>query len=109
MKVRPLTGQVLIRVLPPQQRTDSGIELPQVTLSAEERQQRSHHPEPPPPDIGIVEAVGPWQRKANGYVMPPVQVGAKVVVREGSGIKCNRNIGEKLKLIRNEDLLAVIG
>lgn len=106
MKVRPLPGQVLIRVLPPEQ--TGKIVLPQVTLSAEERQQRSRNPEPPPPDIGIVEATGPWQQRGKAYVMPPVYVGQKVLVREGSGQKCTRNIGEKLKLVRNEDLLAVL-
>ena len=107
--IRPLSGCILLRILPPELRTDSGIELPQRSLSPEEVQERNHSPEPPPPQIGIVEAIGPWPRLEKGLaVLPPFGPGAKVLVREGSGQKLNRGIGERLKLVRTEDVLAVL-
>lgn len=107
--IRPLSGQVLIRVLPPETRSSGGIEIPQRRKSPEEVQQDNHHPEPPPPQIGVVEAIGPWPRLKNGMaVLPPFPPGAKVLVREGSGAKLNRGIGERLKLIRTDDVLAVL-
>jgi len=109
MSVRPLTGQVLVWVLPPEQRTASGIELPQRRLSAEEVQERNHHPEPPPPDIGIVESIGPWPALKNGLrVLPPFSVGAKVVIRNGSGQQLSRGIGERLRMVKTEQILAVL-
>lgn len=107
--IKPLTGHILLRILPPESRTASGIELPQVTLSPDEVQFRSRNPSPPPPDIGIVEAIGPWPRLKNGLaLLPPFGPGAKVLVREGTGAKLNRGIGERLKLVRTRDILAVL-
>lgn len=108
-QVRPLTGQVLVQVLPPETRSAGGIEFPQVTLSPEEVAVRNRAPTPPPPGIGIVEAIGLWPTLKNGLkVLPPFVVGAKVVFRTGSGQDCARGIGERLKLIRISDLLAVL-
>jgi co-chaperonin GroES (HSP10) len=108
-RVRPLSGQVLVQVLPPETRSAGGIEFPQVSLSAEEVSIRNRAPTPLPPQIGIVEAIGPWPRLKNGLqVLPPFVVGAKVVFRPGSGQDCARGIGERLKLIRIRDLLAVL-
>lgn len=106
--IRPLTNQILIRIIPPTQ-SEGGITLPQHTLSAEEVQERNHNPQPPPPEIGFVEAIGPWPRLKNGMaVPPPFPPGVKVLVREGSGTKLNRGIGERLKLVRMQDVLAVL-
>jgi len=107
--IRPLSGCVLIRVLPKESRSTGGIELPQHTTTPEEQQQLNHHPEPPLPDIGIVEAIGPWPKTPDGKMIPPpFPPGAKVLVREGSGQKLHRDIGERLKLVRTEDILAVL-
>lgn len=108
MKVRPMAGQVLIRVLPPETVSSGGIELPWHRLSAEERMERNHNPEMPAPEIGIVEAIGPWPQKNGLHELPPFPEGAKVVFRPGAGQNCNRNLGERLKLIRTKDLLAVL-
>ena len=107
--IRPLTGCILIRVLPPKEQSEGGITIPQHTITPEEQQQLNHHPEPPPPDIGIVEAIGPWPKTPDGKMIPPpFPPGAKVLVREGSGQKLHRDIGERLKLVRTDDVLAVL-
>ena len=108
-RVRPLTGQVLVQIVPRETCSAGGIELPQVSLSAEEVSIRNRKPEPPPPQIGIVEAIGPWPALANGLrLLPPFAVGARVLVRPGSGQNCARGIGERLKLMRTDDVLAVL-
>ena len=108
--IRPLSGQVLVRVLPRVgSKTAGGIEIPAHTVSPEEQQEKNHHPEPPPPDICVVEAIGPWPKLANGMIQPPpFPPGATVLVREGTGTKLHRNIDEKLKLVQTEDVLAVL-
>lgn len=107
--IRPLTGQILLRILPRETISSGGIAFPQRHLSPEEVQERNHNPEPPPPDFGEVLAIGPWPRLKNGLALPPpFPAGAKVIVREGSGQKLSRDVGERLKLVRNEDVLAVI-
>jgi co-chaperonin GroES (HSP10) len=107
--IRPLTGQILLRILPPKERSEGGIELHQHTVTPQEQEQLNHHPEPPPPDVGIVEAIGPWKVLKNGMMVPPpFPPGSKVLVREGSGQKLSRNVGEKLKLVRLDDVLAVL-
>lgn len=106
--IRPLTGQILITLVPREERTASGIELPNVTLSPDEVQFRSRAPEPPPPEIGVVEAIGPWPIKGGKYDLPPFGIGAKVVVRPGAGQKLSRGIGERLKLVSTDQVLAVL-
>ncbi len=107
--IRPLSEQVLLRILPPKERSEGGIELPQRRISAEEQTQLNHHPEPPPPDVGEIMAIGPWKKLANGMMVPPpFPPGAKVLVREGSGQKLSRDVGENLKLVHTRDILAVL-
>ena len=107
--IRPKTGMVLLRIIPPETRSTGGVEIPQRRLSPEEQQERNHNPQPPPPDIAIVEAIGPWRRLENGLALPPpFPAGAKVLVREGSGQKLSRDVGERLKLVKVDDVLAVI-
>ena len=106
--IKPLTGCILIKVLP-RSRSSGGIELPQRSLSPEEVQERNHTPSPPEPDLGEVMAIGPWKKLANGMIQPPpFPPGSKVLVREGSGQKLNRDIGERLKLVNIDDVLAVV-
>lgn len=71
--------------------------------------QLNHNPQPPPPDIAEVMAIGPWPRLKNGLAKPPpFPAGARVVIREGSGQKLSRDVGERLKLVSADDVLAVI-
>jgi co-chaperonin GroES (HSP10) len=104
-----MTGQVLLRIEPPETHSAGGIELPQRRITPEEQQQLNHHPQPPPPFTATVEAIGRWPSLKNGlHLLPPFPVGAKVLVRTGSGQDLQRGIGERLKLVRTEDVLAVI-
>ena len=107
--IRPLTNQVLLRILPPEKYSSGGIEIPQRRIGPEEQQQLNHNPQPPPPDVATVEAIGPWRTLANGMkVPPPFPPGSKVLVREGSGVKLHRDVGERLRLVHTDDILAVL-
>lgn len=109
MRIKPLTGQVLIRILPRDTRSAGGIELPQRHLSPEEVQDTHRDPRPPPPEQGIVEAIGPWPALKNGLrLLPPFQVGARVIVGHHAGQQLSRHINERLRLVNYEDVLAVM-
>ena len=109
MRIKPLTGQVLVEILPADRSTAGGIELPERTLSPEEHQQNARHPTPPPPWTGIVREIGPWPKLRNGLLaMPEYGKGARVVIGHNAGIQMQRNIGERFRMVRQEDVLAVL-
>ena len=108
-RIKPLTGQVLIELLPPEAQSDGGIFFPEHTLSPEEVQMTHRQPELPRPHMGIVRAIGAWPKIKNGMqLMPEFGNGAKVIIRHNAGIQMNRNIGDKLRMVRNSEVLAVV-
>ena len=109
MSVRPLTGQVLVEILPVDKRTPGGIELPQHTPSPEENQQAAHRPTIPMALIGIVKAIGAWPKLSNGMaLMPEFGVGARVVIGPHAGLDMSRGNGERLKMVHQSQVLAVL-
>lgn len=109
MTVKPLTGQVLVQILPPERRSDGGIEFPERTSSPEENQQAARNPTMPPPLHAVVREIGPWPQLANGKLaMPEFGVGAKVIVGHYAGIELHRGIGERYRMVRTEQVLAVL-
>lgn len=108
-RIRPLTGQVLIEVLPEDRKSAGGIELPDYTLSAEYQQERAHKPTPPKPVQGVVCEIGPWPKTSGGLsVLPEFGIGARVLVGFHAGVKMQRNIGEKFRMVRYDQVLAVL-
>jgi co-chaperonin GroES (HSP10) len=109
MKVRPLTGQVLVEILPADSRSSGGIDLPEHTPSPEENQEAARRPSVPPGLTGVVKAIGAWPKLANGMaLMPEFGVGTRVVIGPHAGLDLTRGIGERLKMVRNDQVLAVI-
>ncbi len=108
MRVRPLTGKVMVRVLGPIE-ASSIIETPDRHVPPEEQQVLNHKPTPPLPLVGIVESIGPWPTLKNGLrLLPPFVEGAKVLLRAGSGQQLARGVGEKLRMVDTNDVLAVL-
>lgn len=108
--VRPLTGQVLIELVPPARVSLGGIDLPDHTVTPEEQQERDHHPTPPGPVQGIVVAIGPWKKLKNGMaLLPPFGVGAKVLVPKHAGMSMSYDVSGRLKMVPSEQVLAVLG
>jgi len=110
MRIRPLTGQVLVQILPRDKRSAGGIEFPdEVPLSPEAVQAGHRHPEKPKPHIGIVREMGRWPKTRNGLAqMPQFGIGAKVIVGFNAGIQMRRDIGENFRMVLNEEVIAVL-
>lgn len=109
MRVIPLTGQVLIELDERERESAGGIAIPDHTTTPEEHQERARHPSPPPGITGKVVEMGPWPKLKNGMaLLPPFGIGARVVIRPTSGTEFNWETSCKLKMLRSEDVLAVI-
>lgn len=110
MKVRPLTGQVLIEVLAPPTRSIGGVELPdERPLSPDFVQEGHRNPEKPAKNhIGIVRNIGQWPRLPNGMLnLPEFGIGAKVVFNPFRGQQLR--LGNKsMRMVQVEDVLAVL-
>ena len=109
MTIKPLTGQVLVQLDAPEKFSAGGIELPVRTMGPEEHQEAAHRPTMPPALLGTVKAIGPWPKLANGIMeMPEFGIGARVVIGQNAGLEMHRGIGERLKMVRNDQVLAVL-
>ena len=109
MKLKPLIGQVLVEILPADTRSAGGVDLPQHTPSPEENQEAARRPTMPPAVTGIVKAIGEWPKTRSGLLkMPEFGVGSKVVIGPNAGLDMERRLGDRLKMVRNEQVLAVL-
>ncbi len=94
MKVTPLFDNVLIEPVEAEQKTASGIILPD---SAKEK-----------PQMGIVKAVGKGKTGPKGDVTPMVvKVGDKVMYKKWGGNEVKVE-GKEWTLVSQEDILAII-
>lgn len=92
--IRPLNGYVLVRPSEAETKTASGIILPE---TAQEKQA-----------IGIVLAIGGEMVLESGKVIKsPVEVGDKVCYKKWGGDEIKAN-GEELKLVKFDDLMAIV-
>ena len=95
MKFRPLHDRVVIRRLEQEERTKSGIIIPD---TAKEK-----------PQQGEVIAVGPGARDESGKVNPlDVKPGDKVLFGKWSGTEVRVN-GEDLLIMKESDILGIVG
>ncbi len=94
MKVTPLFDNVLIEPVEAEQKTASGIILPD---SAKEK-----------PQMGIIKAVGKGKMGPKGDVHPMVvKVGDKVMYKKWGGNEIKVE-GKEWTLVSQEDILAII-
>lgn len=92
--VKPLAGYVLVEPVAAETTTSSGIILPE---SAQEK-----------PALGEVIAVGDSLFLENGKtITPPVKVGDKVFYKKWGGDEIKIE-GKELKLVRFDDLMAIV-
>lgn len=96
MRIRPLQGQVLVEVLPVSDNVN-GIVLPE---KAQEK-----------PYKAVVREVGPWaQKRKSGALIPyDFRKGNTVVVSPYAGTQLHRDFGERFRLVRWDQILAVVG
>lgn len=95
IKVKPLQDRVLVQPVEADERTKSGIILPD---SAKEKSQE-----------GKVVAVGPGKTGDDGKVIPvSVKVGDIVLYSKYGGTDIKHN-GEEYLILREDDILAIVG
>ena len=102
---------VLIQLTPPLTESPGGVALPgDLHLSAEIVQEQARNPEKPSKDnVGIVKAIGAWPKTRKGLLrMPEYGVGAKVLFNPWKGVAMVNGSG-RLQMLRQEDVLAVLG
>jgi len=93
-KIKPLFDNVLIKPLEEEEKTPSGIVLPE---TAKEK-----------PQMGLIMAVGPGGRTDTGKKIPMVvRVGQKVMYKKwgGNEVKVDR---EEWLLVEQKDILAIV-
>lgn len=95
MNIKPLRDRVVIRQVEEQKVSSGGIVLPG---SAQEKQ-----------TIGEVVAVGPGKASDSGAIVAmTVKVGDKVIFGQYSGQEVKDDKGEKLMVMREDDIIAII-
>jgi len=95
LKMRPLGDRVIVEALEGEEKTSSGLLLPE---TAKEK-----------PQEGLVLAVGPgrWDEEGKKRVAPDVAVDDKVIFAKYSGTEIK--VGDKKLLIMSEkDILAIL-
>lgn len=106
--IRPMSNQVLLRVIPADTQSAGGIAFPEYTLTPEDHQERSKTPTPPPPIKAKVLAIGPWPKLKNGMIKPPpFPPDSTVLIRNGAGIKLAYGTDDKLRIVESEEILGV--
>jgi len=92
--IKPLAGYVVVEPMEAQRQTDSGIYLPQTN---EEK-----------PQMGTVVAISPSYTNEKGIeVKCPVKVGEKILHSKWGGNEV-KIAGKEVKIMKYEDLMAVI-
>ena len=96
MKLKPLEDRVIIKAVQEEEKTASGIVLPD---TAKEK-----------PTLGKVVAVGDgkWDEAGTKRVPVDVKVGDKVVYGKYSGTEYKTKDGEELLILRASEILAIV-
>ncbi|HBN95746.1 MAG TPA: co-chaperone GroES [Firmicutes bacterium] len=95
MNIKPLGDRVVLRVLEAEEKTASGIVLPD---TAKEK-----------PQQGKIVAVGPGRYGEDGKLMPmSVKDGDTVLFAKYAGTEVKYG-GEELLILKESDLLAIVG
>lgn len=112
MRIKPLEGQVLIEVEAPPDTSTGGVALPNgLPVPPEVEQENSHNPDKPAKNnIGRVVAVGAWPKTRKGLLkMPEFGPGQRVLFNPWRGTPMERGIGERFRMVRQSDVMAVLG
>lgn len=94
MNLKPLADRVIIKAVPTEEKTKSGIIMPD---TAKEK-----------PQEGEVVAVGPGKIEKGERVPMEVKVGERVIYSKYAGTEVKYD-GEEYLILRESDIQAVIG
>ena len=94
MNIKPLADRVIIKALPMEEKTKSGIIMPD---TAKEK-----------PQEGEIVAVGPGKMEKGTRITLDVKVGDKVIYSKYAGTEVKYD-GEEYLILKESDILAVLG
>lgn len=94
MNIKPLADRVIIKALPMEEKTKSGIIMPD---TAKEK-----------PQEGEVVAVGPGKMEKGARVALDVKTGDRVIYSKYAGTEVKFD-GEEYLILKESDILAIIG
>lgn len=95
MKIKPLADRVVVKAVDPEEKTKGGIFLPD---TAKEK-----------PQEGTITAVGPGRHSDSGQLIKPaVKTGDRVLYSKYGGTEVTVD-GEEYLIIRENELLAILG
>lgn len=94
MNIKPLADRVVIKALPMEEKTKSGIIMPD---TAKEK-----------PQEGEVVAVGPGKMEKGERIALDVKVGDRVIYSKYAGTEVKYD-GEEYLILKESDILAVVG
>lgn len=94
MKIQPLGDRVVIKALPLEEKTKSGIIMPD---TAKEK-----------PQEGEVVAVGPGRMEKGERVALDVKAGDRVIYSKYAGTEVKYD-GDEYLILRESDILAIVG
>lgn len=94
MNIKPLADRVVIKALPMEEKTKSGIIMPD---TAKEK-----------PQEGEIVAVGPGKMEKGERVALDVKVGDRVIYSKYAGTEIKSD-GQEYLILRESDILAILG
>ena len=94
MNIKPLADRVIIKALPMEEKTKSGIIMPD---TAKEK-----------PQEGEVVAAGPGKVEKGERIALEVKVGDRVIYSKYAGTEVKYD-GEEYLILKENDILAIIG
>ena len=106
MRIKPLTGQVLVLLLPRDEKIGE-IFIPEVAHDARPTHEnvyvkRGHRK-------GIVQEVGPWKTTKTGLaILPDVKRGDTVMLNDYTGTRLTQGIDDNLRLIKLDEILGIL-
>lgn len=100
-RIKPLKGQVLLKVQPKELTSLQGLILPDIidVFGTEKRPLRK----------AFVVSMGAWKTTKSGLsILPDISPGKTVLVSEYSGLKCILGVSEEFRLCAIDDVLAIV-
>ena len=95
MKLKPLSDRIIVKPLEAEEKTKGGIVLPDTVKEK--------------PQEGKVVAVGKGKICDGKVQSPELKVGDRVLYGKYTGTEITTNDGEEVLIMKEEDILAVVG
>ena len=95
MKIKPLSDRILVEPVKQEEKTKSGILLPDTA-------------EKDKPEQGLVLAVGSGRKTSKGPIPLEVKVGDKIIYKSGYGAEKIEMGDKECVIIKEEDILAIL-